>query len=70
MSEIEKRVNRPLLKEVDAFEATQVAKLKPYPAEFLPKDLQDTQRILNEHHARRRLKSARGLPPVSTTATG
>jgi hypothetical protein len=70
MSEIEKTVNKPLLKEVDTYEATHMAKLKPYPAEFLPKDLQETQRILNEHHARRRITTARGLLPVSATGNG
>lgn len=65
MSDIEKTVNGPLLRKVDAYEATQRLALKPFPAEFLPSELQSTQSKLNEHHARARLKSARGLltPP-------
>ena len=61
MSDIEQAVNRPLLADVDKYEATQALKLKPYPPEFLPKDLQVVQGKLNEQHARAKLKSARGL---------
>ena len=70
MSDIEKTVNKPLLRAVDQYEETQALKLKPYPAEFLPKDLQSVQAKLNEHHARAKLKSARGLltPPASGAA--
>jgi hypothetical protein len=68
MSDIEKIVNGPLLKDVDVYEATQALKLKPYPTEFLPKDLKATQNALNEQHARQRLKSARGLIAASAKA--
>jgi hypothetical protein len=70
MSDIEKTVNKPLLRAVDAYEATQALALKPYPAEFLPKDLQKAQAKLNDHHARAALKSARGLltPPAGAAA--
>lgn len=66
MSDTEKLVNRPLLADVDKYEATAALKLKPFPAEFLPKDLQKTQALLNEQHARQKLKSARGLIGSST----
>ena len=67
MSDIEQAVNRPLLADVDKYEATQALKLKPYPAEFLPKDLQVVQGKLNEQHARAKLKSARGIISSSST---
>lgn len=61
MSDIERTVNAPLLRAVDTFESTAVLPLKPYPAEFLPRDLKDTQARLSEAHARGKLRSARGL---------
>ena len=67
MSDVEKLVNQPLLRQVDKYEATSSLQLKPFPAEFLPKDLQKTQELLNEQHARQRLKSARGLVHAAAT---
>eukprot|EP00892_Ulva_mutabilis_P000621 jgi/Ulvmu1/1055/UM105_0013.1 len=61
MSDIERMVNAPLLRAVDTFENTEVLPLKPYPAEFLPRDLKEVQAKLSEAHARGKLKSARGL---------
>ena len=60
MSALEKAVNKPLLQHVDAFEATAQLPLQPYPAEFLPRDLQAVQAQLTEQHARAALKTARG----------
>lgn len=68
MSDIERRLNGPLLAEVDRYEATDAARLKPYPAEYLPRDLKAVQSAMDEHHARARLKSARGLPAARAEA--
>lgn len=61
MSDIERTVNAPLLRNVNTFESTAALPLKAYPAEFLPRDLKEVQAKLSEAHARGKLKSARGL---------
>lgn len=59
MSDIEKRVNAPLMQLVDTYEKQGKLPLKPYPAEFLPVDLQKKQAVLNDKHAEARLRTAR-----------
>jgi hypothetical protein len=61
MSETEKLVNKPLLSAVSEFEASKSLSLKPYPAEFLPKDLRVTQDKLNSLHSKMKIQSARHL---------
>lgn len=68
MSAIERAVNKPLLRSVDTYEMTAQLPLKPYPAEFLPRDLQDAQARLTEAHARAALKSARGASAAASRA--
>lgn len=59
MSDLEKQVNAPLMQLVQTFETKGQLPLKPYPSEFLPKDLQRTQLVLNDRHAAARLRTAR-----------
>jgi hypothetical protein len=61
MSDVEKLMNKGLLGHVDAYEKHKKLPLRPFPKEFLPRGLEDTENQLTEHHSRTELKSARGL---------